>query len=49
MFAYKQTRAIGMRQREMGETEDIGIKTRDAVVCKSVSDSLEPAVNLTPF
>ena len=38
-----------MRQGEMGETEDIGFKTRDAGVCKSVSDSLELAVNLTPF
>jgi len=41
--------AVGMSQGEMGETEDIGFKTRDARVCMSVSDSRELAVNLTPF
>ena len=40
--------AVGMSQGEMGETEDIGFKARDAGECKAVSDSLELAVNLTP-
>mmetsp|Transcript_82476 Transcript_82476/g.133763 ORF Transcript_82476/g.133763 Transcript_82476/m.133763 type:complete len:108 (-) Transcript_82476:452-775(-) len=35
--------AVGMRQGEMGETEDIGFKTRDAVCHMCTSNSAPPA------